>query len=491
MSGFLENLGKTFSNPFASNHQTTRTDRGRQTYTVPWGRDAFPPNGAGRIIEINSGDSVRFRAIDDEPHNVAEAVIIENEDDEYVWVPDEEPTLGLQFRTRENFDETITFNRAGVYHLVCPVQGHHRVMRLAVNVNPSEEELRSRTQQAADRVQRAEQEALRAEQEARLQRQRAQAAALVAAENGTTVNRDLAEQARISAEVSEREALRLREQTENIIRDIQEELGDLGEETIRAVRSLIGQRRFGGPLDHVDILAGTGTYDQTLPGTFNFAGFNLANLFSPNHAIGPLGPVVRRNDVNDFREVRQVREIRDGDDFREVRQVREVRDVNGRPEVRQVREVRDVNGRREVRQVREVRDVDDQVDVDNAIHFHNQRSTRRHHNEKRVTIPWNLDVFEDRDGQPRNINIPVGTIIHFKSADDRVHSVVESNAQFSPVNDPIIDTREDARRNMNELVTFNESGTYYFVGGEHPQSMRLVVNVVPISEDASNIIDGV
>jgi hypothetical protein len=129
---------------------------------------------------------------------------------------------------------------------------------------------------------------------------------------------------------------------------------------------------------------------------------------------------------------------------------------------------------------------------DGVIYFHNDRSKKNTAtDDRRLTIPWNLRNFEGREGEPRVLTVPVGTILHFESFDEYDHSVVESTPQFKPKENPIVDSRDVARPNYNELVELVKAGTYYFVGGKHPKEMRLVVNVSPISNDASNIIDGV
>ena len=169
MSGIIENLGNAVSSMFRGRTPQAQPSA-TKVHIIPWGLEAFPEDGSGRSLHIKAGDTLHFVPIDDEPHNVAEADIV-GEDE---WLPAQDRQLGINYRTRPGFNEQLKINKAGTYYLVSPVNGQHKVMRLTVvanGVSPQREQLsqqeKARLDQAKQRAQQAVNEARQCADEAR------------------------------------------------------------------------------------------------------------------------------------------------------------------------------------------------------------------------------------------------------------------------------------------------------------------------------------
>ena len=110
-------------------------------HQVPWGKKAFPADGSGVTVKINPGDRVRFQAVDNEYHNLSEAVMKEDDGEAcgYNWTPHPRPQLECNYRGSHRFNQMMTFPESGIYHLVCPIGDNHKVMRVTVmsSTNPS------------------------------------------------------------------------------------------------------------------------------------------------------------------------------------------------------------------------------------------------------------------------------------------------------------------------------------------------------------------
>jgi plastocyanin len=121
----------TFPNPF--NTPATTVPEPKE-HRVPWGRKAFPKDGSGVTLKVAPGDRISFKSIDNEPHNVAEA-LLESDDNEacrYRWVRNQKPCLNCNFQGRRKFEETLTIDKEGTHHFVCPLNDNHEVMRMTV-----------------------------------------------------------------------------------------------------------------------------------------------------------------------------------------------------------------------------------------------------------------------------------------------------------------------------------------------------------------------
>jgi lipocalin len=89
---------------------------------ILWNFKNFP-NGC--VLNINRGDSIRFKSTDGKLHTVSQA-------DEF-WNPClntiiDQPPSSLYF------NRALKIGEPGVYYLVCPIDQNHKTMRLRVNV---------------------------------------------------------------------------------------------------------------------------------------------------------------------------------------------------------------------------------------------------------------------------------------------------------------------------------------------------------------------
>ncbi|CAN5664111.1 hypothetical protein BH23THE1_BH23THE1_28370 [soil metagenome] len=105
---------------------------------VLWTRESFPEDGSGRVLNIEKNRVIRFRSIDDDLHTVAEAAVVKNDDEPSgrKWIPHPNPRISSPAES-VGFNRTLRIGDEGTYYLVCPVETHHRVMRLQVNVYDS------------------------------------------------------------------------------------------------------------------------------------------------------------------------------------------------------------------------------------------------------------------------------------------------------------------------------------------------------------------
>ena len=141
MANFVQNVQDTFANLLGTSNAVSQQNQQRPVL-IPWGTDSFPRDGSGKTIQIAPGQPIEFRPIDGQSHNVAEAVIekTDSEPSGRRWIPHPQPQLNMNYKTRRHFNETLTIQRPGRYHFVCPIDGHHRVMRLTVDVGDQQQQ---------------------------------------------------------------------------------------------------------------------------------------------------------------------------------------------------------------------------------------------------------------------------------------------------------------------------------------------------------------
>lgn len=432
MSGIIENLGNAVESMF-------RGKTPQKVHTVPWGAEAFPEDGEGRTLHIKAGEQLHFVPIDQEPHNVAEAEIVDDR-----WLPSQDRQLGINYKTRPDFNERLKIDKAGVYHLVCPIDGHHEVMRLTVVAEPNP--------QNQAQLNQAKQQARKAVQEARQRQEEARQAVAQAQQQQTDAARQRAQQAVQRAQQARQQANQslqsledlansIGENASQIINDVlsgvQQGVGAVTNKAADLVSSLTNPERQIGPLgpvknhamDHVQILEGTGTFGSRFP-NFDLGRFNILDQ---NRVIGPLGPVVKRAAV-------------------------------------------------------QKQPVPEAVMVDEPEEEQEELAGFGPVQRRRIAVRWNSNDILAPDGSVRTLEVPRGTNVFFHSTDGRPHNLVETNANFTEKKqNPIVDARTS--NEFDYMLQMNKVGTYYLVSTTDPQTMRMIVKVLP-DDDADEIING-
>lgn len=470
MSGIIENLGNAVTSMFRGKTPQVQPSS-TKVHPIPWGLEAFPDDGSGRSLHIKTGDTLHFIPIDDDPHNVAEADIV-NDD----WLPARDRQLGINFRTRRGFNEQLKINKPGTYHLACPVNGHHRMMRLTViaNGSPQREQL---SQQAKAQLDQAKQQARQSVQNARSCADEARQAVAQAQQQQTEAAQQRAQQAIQRADQAQQQAQNALQRLEDLARqlgqdasqvvnDVMQGVSNVANQAMNIVTSLTNPTKQIGPLgpvnnnilENVQILQGTGTFASRFP-NFDLSQFNILNQ---NRVIGPLGPVVNRN--------RGVPSQRNQNDSLPAAVM-----------------VHDTHDDEITSFGPEYDDMQEEEIVSFGPGYDEQRrhSRRQKHN---VAVRWDTDALLDSNGDVRTLEIPQGTVVTFRSTDGRPHNLVEVNSNFSAKKmTPLIDSEVSDR--LHEVLRMNRPGTYYFISTTDPQTMRLIVKVNP-RDVTDEIIDG-
>lgn len=138
-------MGGASSQPSRAATGPTTPSFGPRDHLVPWGQKAFPQDGSGITMKIAPGDRVRFQAVDDEYHNLAEAVMEPNSSEPcgYSWRPHPSPQFKHNHKNSRNFDKVMSFPEEGIYHMVCPIEDNHKVMRLTVLASTDKDHLQA------------------------------------------------------------------------------------------------------------------------------------------------------------------------------------------------------------------------------------------------------------------------------------------------------------------------------------------------------------
>lgn len=261
MSALAENFGNFLSSMMGDKKPKTTVSTQANLHPIPWGQAAFPEDGSGRTIKIYSGEALHFRPIDDLPHNVAEADVLKKSR----WMPARERKLNINCKTAQNFDHTIVFSEEGTYYLVCPVDGHHEVMRLKVVVQPN------------PKVENAKNEFEHYYQ------------------NATTAVKKYQEKMNSQTHAIAQKALdnlqhyfnqHVKEFSQADKTAIANRLAQLRQAIVQKIQPMLPMNM--GRIGTLDMLEGTGIM-QTKP-TFSFA---QLNFMDQKNVVGPLGPTVK------------------------------------------------------------------------------------------------------------------------------------------------------------------------------------------------------
>lgn len=477
MSGIIENLGNAVSSMFRGRTPQAQPSA-TKVHIIPWGLEAFPEDGSGRSLHIKAGDTLHFVPIDDEPHNVAEADIV-GEDE---WLPAQDRQLGINYRTRPGFNEQLKINKAGTYYLVSPVNGQHKVMRLTVvanGVSPQREQLsqqeKARLDQAKQRAQQAVNEARQCADEARQAMAQAQQQQTEAAKQRAQQAMQRAQQAQQKAQDALQSLGDLAQQlgqnatqiVNDVIQDVQQGVTNVANQAMNIVTSLTNPMKKIGPLgpvnnhilENVQILQGTGTFASRFP-NFDLSQFNILDQ---NRVVGPLGPVVRKHNVQSR--------------------------ANG-PAATQQQQPQ--NGSLPAAVM-----VDDMQEEEEIVAFgpaydeqrrQARRARRRRRRQREINVRWDTNALLAPDGSVRTLEVPQGTVVNFHSTDGRPHNLVEVNSDFGTKKmRPMIDT--EVTDELDESLRMDKVGTYYFISTTDPRTMRLIIKVNP-RDAADEIING-
>jgi len=95
---------------------------------------------------------------------------------------------------------------------------------------------------------------------------------------------------------------------------------------------------------------------------------------------------------------------------------------------------------------------------------------------KEITVEWNLCNFPP-DGSGETIYLNKDDLILFKSTDELIYDLVQTDCHWRILPDPEIDYRKCCRVCFEETVLFDETGTFYFICSLYPDRMRLKVVV--------------
>jgi plastocyanin len=285
MSALAENFGNFISSMLGDKKPKTTTPTVHQ---VPWGVASFPVDGSGRTVEMVAGEILHFRALDQLPHNVAEADVLKKNR----WLPARERKLNINFKTSQNFNQRLTISVEGTYYLVCPIDDHHKVMRLKVVVTPDR-----KLDKIKSEFEHYYHSAIAAVKHYQEKKDReTHCAAEKAVEH---LHRFFTQNINYFSPID-------RAAITNNINQFRRALGNNTNPGFPSFRPV--------HIGSAEILAGTGIL-ETKP-TFSFA---QLNFFDPRVVIGPLGPIVRQTNsrrpdrpVQPFRPVRV--EVEDDDD---------------------------------------------------------------------------------------------------------------------------------------------------------------------------------
>ena len=102
---------------------------------IPWTMGSFPADGSGRTINVPAGKPIRFFSFDESPHTVTQAVLVKDPTapSGIRWIPD--PAANIKSPPPEvKFNRMLVLEEPGLYHFICPVNNHSKVMRLTVRV---------------------------------------------------------------------------------------------------------------------------------------------------------------------------------------------------------------------------------------------------------------------------------------------------------------------------------------------------------------------
>ena len=470
MSGIIENLGNAVNSVFRGKAPQVASQK---LHTVPWGLEAFPDDGSGRTLHIKTGDTLQFVPIDDELHNVAEADVVDDR-----WLPSRERQLGVSYRTRRGLNEQLKINKAGTYHLTSPISGQHEVMRLTVIAqSDAGQQVKTRLDQAKQQARQAVTEAKQRADEARQALAQAQQQRTEAAQQRAQQAAQRAQQAHEKAQDAlqglgdlARELGQDAAQVVNeVVSGVQQGVQNVANQAMNIVTSLANPLRQIGPLgpvnkhilDSVQILQGTGTFASRFP-NFDLGQFNILDQ---NRVVGPLGPVIKRRNNG---------QATNGQ-----------RGQNGTAST--------VPGA--VPTAVMVDDEEEEIATFGPAYNEQRRQARRLRRERRqgdqrpVTVRWDSNSLSAPNGSVRTLQIPEGTTVVFRSTDGRPHNLVETNANFTQKQNPLIDTRANTTEQLNESLQMDKAGTYYFTSTTDPQSMRLIVKVNP-ADPTDEIING-
>lgn len=278
MSALAENFGNFVSSIMGDKKpKTTVTPQDTpNVHPIPWGQAAFPEDGSGRSIKIYSGEALHFRPIDDLPHNVAEADVLKKNK----WLPARDRKLNINCRTAQNFDHTIVFPEEGTYYLVCPIDGHHEVMRLKVVVLSNQKpEKTEKPKMAAPKTEDVKEQFDH-------HYQNATAAVKKFQEKMNDETHSVAQKALDNLQQYFNQHIKDFSQGDKTI--ITNLMGQLRQAVVQKVRPMLPMNM--GRLGTLDMLAGTGIM-QGKP-TFSFS---QLNFMDQKNVVGPLGPAVKKS----------------------------------------------------------------------------------------------------------------------------------------------------------------------------------------------------
>jgi len=113
-------------------------------------------------------------------------------------------------------------------------------------------------------------------------------------------------------------------------------------------------------------------------------------------------------------------------------------------------------------------------------------------------IVWN-DHYFPHSGCGRTIYVKKNSLVGFKSTDRFEHDLVQTDCNWKILPNPDIDYRDYCRVNFEEIVLFDEVGTFYFTCTIHPERMKLTVVVgcgskkqcTKKQQESSDVFDGI